>query len=191
MTRARQTETAVLGGLSVEPMTGYALRQAIRDVLGHFWSESFGQIYPALAELERRGNVRRRGASRPGSSVFTITASGRARLKELLSQPIQPVPPRNGLMLRLFFGRNLGAEACRSLVLDARADAERRLGRYAALRRELGLEEEHAGDRPYWLLTVSAGEHQARAAIAWADQALAALDRIDSSPDSPKERRRR
>jgi len=26
----------VLGALSVEPMTGYALREAIRDVLGHF-----------------------------------------------------------------------------------------------------------------------------------------------------------
>ena len=60
MARASQTETAVLGGLSVESMTGYALREAIRDVLGHFWSESFGQIYPTLAELERAGHVQRR-----------------------------------------------------------------------------------------------------------------------------------
>jgi DNA-binding PadR family transcriptional regulator len=49
MPRSSQTETAVLGALSVMPMTGYALREAIRDVLGHFWSESFGQIYPTLA----------------------------------------------------------------------------------------------------------------------------------------------
>jgi DNA-binding PadR family transcriptional regulator len=27
------------------PMTGYALRAAIREVLGHFWSESHGQSY--------------------------------------------------------------------------------------------------------------------------------------------------
>jgi DNA-binding PadR family transcriptional regulator len=172
-------------------MTGYALRQAIRDVLGHFWSESFGQIYPTLAELERRGHVRRRGSSRPGFSVFTITASGRARLKELLSQPIQSLPPRNGLMLRLFFGRNLGPEACRSLVLEARADAERRQQQYEAIRRQVELEDEHARDRPYWLLTVSAGEHTARATIAWADEALAALDQIEPPPGSTKERRRR
>ena len=28
---------------------------------------------------------------------------------------------------------------------------------------------------PFWLLTVSAGEHSARATIAWADESLAAL----------------
>jgi DNA-binding PadR family transcriptional regulator len=46
MARQAQTSTAVLGALSVEPMTGYEIRQVIADVLGHFWHESFGQIYP-------------------------------------------------------------------------------------------------------------------------------------------------
>ena len=73
MARASQTETAVLGALSVMPMTGYALREAIRDVLGHFWSESFGQIYPALGELEQRGHVQRVGSGRTGASTFAIT----------------------------------------------------------------------------------------------------------------------
>jgi Transcriptional regulator PadR-like family len=68
MAKASQTETAVLGALSVMPMTGYAIREAIRDVLGHFWSESFGQIYPTLAELERQGYVRRQGSNRTRSS---------------------------------------------------------------------------------------------------------------------------
>jgi DNA-binding PadR family transcriptional regulator len=188
--RANQTETAVLGALSVGPMTGYALREAIRDVLGHFWSESFGQIYPTLAELERQRRVKRRGSSRPGSSTFAITPSGRARLKQLLAQPIRPVPPRNGLMLRLFFGRQLGSETCRSLVLEARADAQRRLAQYDAIRHQLELEKDHAGDRPYWLLTVSAGEHTARAAIAWADEALVALDEMNASIDARKQRSR-
>ena len=171
----------MLGALSVMPMTGYALREAIRDVLGHFWSESFGQIYPTLAALEREGQVKRQRAGRPGSSTFAITASGKARLRELLAQPIQPVPPRNGLLLRLFFGRTLGPDACRALLLEARDEAERRLAEYQAVRRELAEETEHAADRPYWLLTVSAGEHGARAAIAWANEALAALDQLDST----------
>lgn len=181
MARANQTQTAVLGALSVVPMSGYAVREAIRDVLGHFWSESFGQIYPTLTQLERQGHVRRQDSGRTGSSMFAITASGRARLKQLLAQPVQPVPPRNGLMLRLFFGRQLGRESCRSLLLDAKTDAEHRLGQYRAIRRELTEEEEHAEDRPYWLLTVSAGEHTARAAIDWANESLAALDKIETS----------
>jgi len=183
--RASQTETAVLGALSVMPMTGYALREAIRDVLGHFWSERFGQIYPALAELERQGRVRRTGSGRTGASTFAITPSGQARLKELLGGPIQQVPPRNGLMLRLFFGRQLGPQACRSLVLAARAEAQMRLAQLEAIRHEPP-EEETAEDRPYWLLTVSAGEHAARAAIDWADEALAALDQLERPAGGPR-----
>lgn len=67
MGRAKQTELAVLGALSVRPMTGYAVRAVIRDVLGHFWSESFGQIYPTLADLHRDGHLERRDGDRPGS----------------------------------------------------------------------------------------------------------------------------
>jgi DNA-binding PadR family transcriptional regulator len=190
MGRTSQTETAVLGALSVEPMTGYAVREAIRDVLGHFWSESFGQIYPTLAKLERQGYVKRRGASRRGSSIFALTASGRARLKELLAQPIQPVPPRNPLLLRVFFGRHLGAEAVRSLVQQARAEAGRRLEQYEAIRRELQVEEKHGDDRPYWEFTVDAGEHTARAAIVWADETIAALDEMSASVGAGHEKRR-
>jgi DNA-binding PadR family transcriptional regulator len=175
MARNDQTQTAVLGALSVMPMTGYALRNEIRDTLGHFWSESFGQIYPALAELERQGLVERRGAERTGSSTFAITPGGTARLLDLLTEPARPSPPRNGLLLRLFFGRQLGPEACRTLVRRAREQAQQQLAQLAAVRQELRDDQEHATDSPYWLLTVSAGEHSARAAIAWADHALATL----------------
>jgi DNA-binding PadR family transcriptional regulator len=189
MARASQTETAVLGGLSVMPMTGYALREAIRETLGHFWSESFGQIYPTLAELERRGQVARLGSERTGASTFAITPAGTARLKELLALPVQPVPPRNGLMLRLFFGRQLGPQACRSLVLQAKAQAQRDLAQFQDIRRELTEEEQYAEDRPYWLLTISAGEHTTRAAIDWADETLAALDAIDRSLNGSRRRK--
>jgi DNA-binding PadR family transcriptional regulator len=191
MSRTNQTQTAVLGALSVEPMTGYAVREAIRDVLGHFWSESFGQIYPTLAELERDGLVRREGSSRPGSSTYAITRAGRSRLQELLSEPVRSSPPRNGLMLRIFFGRQLGPEACRALVLEARAEARRRLDEYTAIRRELEEQTDHQQDRQYWLLTIAAGEHNARAGIAWADEALAALDEIGASNDASDGRSKR
>ena len=180
--RVSQTELAVLGALSVEPATGYALREAIRDVLGHFWSESFGQIYPALAELERQAQVQRSGGSRSGSSIFTITASGTARLRELLSEPVQAVPPRSGLLLRLFFGRTLGQQGCRSLILAARADAEQQLAEYDAVVRELSAQDQHAQDHPFWLLTVSAGQHAASATIEWATEALSVLDALETQP---------
>jgi DNA-binding PadR family transcriptional regulator len=180
VSRPKQTETAVLGVLSVQPMSGYAVRDAIRDVLGHFWSESFGQIYPTLAQLERQGLVRRQHGTRPGSSTFAITPAGRDRLEMLLRQPVQPPPPRNGLLLRLFFGHTLGPDTCRALLQQARTDAQQQLATYQTVRAELATEHQYAKHRPYWLLTLAAGEHHARATLAWTDQALAALDDIDA-----------
>jgi DNA-binding PadR family transcriptional regulator len=181
MARSSQTDMAVLGALSIEPMTGYALREAVRDVLGHFWSESFGQIYPALADLERHGFVRRGGPAKRGSSTFAITESGTSRLRELLAQPIQAAPARNGLLLRLFFGRALGVEACRALTTDAKADAQQRLRQFDDLDAQIAGEPQYADDAPFWRLTISAGRHHAHAVIAWADECLAVLDHIDAT----------
>jgi DNA-binding PadR family transcriptional regulator len=181
MTRSSQTQTAVLGALSVAPMTAYALREAIRDVLGHFWSESFGQIYPTLAALEEDGCVERRGGARARSSVFAITAAGTARLVELLNEPVQETPPRNGLLLRLFFGRTLGPERCRALLQAARDSAEAKRVEYEALLAQLQDEEGHLPDWPYIRMTIRAGIHQARSAVAWTDECLATLDESWSS----------
>jgi DNA-binding PadR family transcriptional regulator len=172
--RSRQTRTAVLGALSIQPMTGYAVREAIRETLGHFWSESFGQIYPALAELEQESLVERRGGTRTGSSAFALTPAGHAHLRTLLTEPPQPGAPRNGTLLRLFFGRTLGPQACADLVRDARDRARSQLTALAAARTDPD-HGEHTDDSPYWLLTISAGEHAARATIVWADEALATL----------------
>jgi DNA-binding PadR family transcriptional regulator len=183
MARARQTELAVLGVLSVQPMTGYAVREAIRDVLGHFWSESFGQIYPTLANLHREGILERSDGERSGSSIYALSATGQERLMTLLRQPDKPLPPRNGFMLRLFFGHTLGPDACRALIQQAKAEAQQQLHAYQGIRAELATEDQYAEHRPYWLLTVSAGEHNARATIAWADESLATLSDTLNPPD--------
>ena len=169
MARRSQTETAVLGALSVEPMTGYAVRAAITTTLGHFWSESFGQIYPALERLVDAGLVARDDERR-----FTITDAGRSRLRELLGEPIEPVPPRNGLLLRLFFGRTLGREACLELLAETREQATQTLATLAAIRATVESEAE-SPDRPYFLVTIAAGEAGARAQLAWATESIALL----------------
>jgi DNA-binding PadR family transcriptional regulator len=175
MSRQPQTELAVLGALSVQPMSGYAVRAAITDVLGHFWSESFGQIYPALARLEDGGLIERDADGKTSGSTYRLTRSGRERLVALLREPIPAGPPRNGTLLRLFFGGLLGADECRAILSEARTRAEQQLALLDALR--AGLEAEVADDAGarYRLLTVLAGQHAARAQLAWADEADALL----------------
>lgn len=173
MARTSQTELAVLGALSVEPMTGYRLRAAITDTLGHFWHESFGQIYPTLKALEAAGLVERETTA--GSGPFHITAAGEARLRDLLAEPFSPPPARDPLLLRLFFARHVAPELTRERLVQALEATVSRSEEFARLRAEI--EEQDPADAVYWLLTLSAGEHAARARIAWAREALELLDR--------------
>ena len=163
------TEIAVLGALSVEPMSGYELRQAIQDVLGHFWSESFGQIYPALNRLREQGLVEARPGERASSSVYSITAPGRERLSELLGSPIRDRPPRNGLMLRLFFGRHLGLDQCLALLDETEANTRAQLEHLRATQAEV--ENEALPDAPYFLITIDLGIRTGEATLEWVDAA--------------------
>lgn len=181
MPRTTQTDLAVLAVLSVQPMTGYALRDAIREHLGAFWSESFGQIYPTLARLRDDGFVDTSEGERTGSSTYRLTASGRARLVDLMRQPAPTNPPRNGMLLRLFFGDVIGPEASRALVAESREKAVRQLEQMAEARRSTDADPDDLPQKPYWLMTISAGEHTARAAITWADETLAVLDALIAS----------
>ncbi len=173
MARTSQTELAVLGALSVEPMTGYRLRAEITDTLGHFWHESFGQIYPTLKALETAGLIAREGTA--GSGPFHITPAGTARLRALLAEPFTTPPARDPLLLRLFFGRHVDPDLTRERLVQALDATVRRSEEFARLRAEI--EEQDPADATYWLLTLSAGEHAAQARVAWAREALELLDR--------------
>lgn len=181
MSRRAQTDVAVLGALTIEPMTGYALRTAIVDTLGHFWSESFGQIYPTLARLAADGLV-----TKDADGRFALTPAGRTHLRARLAEPYDVAPPRNPLLLRLFFGRTLGRDACRALLRDAGARATAQLTALAAVRAEIA-QEPPSPDHLYGLLTLDYGERMARAHLAWAEASLTALaepDACSSGADS-------
>ena len=176
MARESQTDAVVLAALSIEPMTGYVLRQQVQHNLGHFWNESFGQIYPALARLSDEELIERthEDEGRTNSALYRLTPTGQARLVELLSTPPTPTTPRNGLLLRLFFGSAIGEDACRKLVSDARTQAEHQLAYLSQARRE-ATDGSNGENTRYFLITISAGEHAARATIQWADETLVAL----------------
>lgn len=175
MARQAQTAAAVLGALSIEPMTGYEIRQAITSVLGHFWHESFGQIYPCLADLVEQELVVAAPGSRPRSTTYVLTEAGRDRLRQLLEEPPAPQPPRNGVLLRVFFGDCLPAEGLARLLDEQQASVEARLATYAGIRAGIAAEQTHHQHHAYWLATVRAGELGAQATLQWLAETRAAL----------------
>src|SRR5882724_5994643 len=96
--RTRSTPFAVLGMLSLAPMSGYDIRKESETSIGYFWSESFGQIYPALRELKVQGLIRRRPGKSGGKRdrhVYEITERGREALAAWRADPPRETPYRN------------------------------------------------------------------------------------------------
>ena len=182
MARANRTKQVALGFLTVGPMSGYDLKQAIEESVSNFWSESYGQIYPTLQALVEEGLATRARTEVRGDRqrhVYAITAKGRTALRRWLLEPITPMPPRNELLLKLFFGRHLGAEAAKNHVKAFKQHLLERSQRYEAIDDMLTRE---AGDQPdlaYWRLTVEYGRLRVDAHLAWCDRALAVLKKID------------
>lgn len=55
MARENTTRYAILGMLAHSAFTGYELKQEVAKSVSHFWSESYGQVYPVLRALVRDG----------------------------------------------------------------------------------------------------------------------------------------
>jgi DNA-binding PadR family transcriptional regulator len=180
--RARENRTrwVVLGMLTVAPMTGYGLRKAIGQSVGHFWQESFGQLYPALRQLAAEGLVEARatrGGPGRGGATYHLTAAGRAALAGWLALPPALEPERNELLLKVFFAGAVPPEVT-ARNLDTVAAALRALrAEYEGIAAELEKRppRDRHPDAPYWRLTLDFGLDYTGMALAWLERARTVL----------------
>ena len=175
-----RTAVPILGLLTWRPMAGYEIRSEIESSLGNFWSESFGQLYPQLRALEEAGLIveAKVGAADPRNKrIFKITAAGRKALRAWISQAPESRPPRNELLLKLFFATEGDAEDVAAHLRSHRQAASERLAKYRRIRREL-LAEDDNGDprRDYWLMTLDLGISQIESLVKWCDSCLSKID---------------
>jgi PadR family transcriptional regulator AphA len=177
------TPKALLGLLSIHPMSGYDMRQLIPGSIGHFWSESYGQIYPALKGLTATGLVAKkteRQKGRPDRNVYSLTVAGKKELREWLGMaPVEEVP-RMELLLKIFFGGHAAKGVTRDHVTEFLATNERALKLYAATEKHLKKKEATDPQLPYWLMTLSFGRHRSKALVAWAKETLEELQRLEA-----------
>ena len=178
MAAARTTPYALLGMLSLGGLSGYELRREFSENVGSFWSESYGQIYPALGVLAKEGLIAgRTEPSKTGreKTAYTLTAAGRAALQKWLAVPAAKEYVRYEILLKLFFGALAPPEQNIRTVREFRGRYERALamldGFEANLRGVLGESDDHL----FYLLTVRFGQRVYSAYLAWAAEALALL----------------
>ncbi len=107
---------ALLGLLAVEPASGYDLKRAINRSTYFIWNATGPQIYNTLHKLREEGCITSRSLAqdgKPNKQIHTITARGRTRLEEFMSEPIQASVTRDEVLLRIFFGNFAGKKVIR------------------------------------------------------------------------------
>jgi DNA-binding PadR family transcriptional regulator len=188
--RSSSSNEVLLGMLTVTPMSGYDLGQNIRGSVGHFWSESYGQIYPNLKKLEAEGFVtseKERQMDKPDRRIYAITKKGRERLAKWLTVPPQPEIPRNELLLKLFFGSQVSPEIAIQHVERMVESESVYLRKFKRIEREEIDKSRHSPDAPYWKMAARFGQLELKAHLRWGEETLAELRKIAKRRRKPEE----
>jgi DNA-binding PadR family transcriptional regulator len=186
--RENRTRWVVLGMLTAAPTTGYGLRKAIAGSVGHFWQESFGQLYPALRRLAAEGLVEARatrGGPGRGGSTYHVTPRGRVALAAWLARPPVLEKQRNELLLKVFFAGAVPPEVTARNLDGVAAKLRAELATLEAIGREIDAAAVGGArhpDAPCWRLTLDFGLSSLRMALAWIDEAKGVLARHGAPP---------
>src|SRR5580700_540907 len=179
--RSSSSMEVLLGLLAIEPMSGYDLGLNIRASVGHFWNESYGQIYPNLKKLASGGFVScktERQKGKPDRRIYSITEKGRERLTAWLAVRPQPEIPRNELLLKLFFGAQVPTQILIGYVERMAEERRALLELLERAEREEIDKNQHYPGAPYWRMAAHFGQMEMRAHLRWAQETLAELKKL-------------
>ena len=112
MAKERKIDMVILGLLSHEDLTGYDIKKRIDGAISFFWKGSFGNIYPALKDMETQGLISKNDTSVGGRERITykITEAGEKALKNWLKEEQVENELKYETLLKLFFGASERAE---------------------------------------------------------------------------------
>ena len=102
----RQTDYVILGLLAEQPLSGYQIKKLVDIRFKFFWSESFGQIFPALKSLSAAGLVAECETEHTdgrAAKTYQITPAGKDALIAWLSQPVEKESLRLEILLKTYF----------------------------------------------------------------------------------------
>ena len=184
MAKKSKTKYALLGMLSMSPMSGYDIKKLTDFSISHFWSENFGHFYPVLKKMEADGLVTKKveeKSGKPSRNIYSITHAGSEELVNWLQLPVEPPPIRNELLLKIFFADQLPKEKIVEMVAQEREKCLSKLNEYKKIEAALKTDDQYMNDKriPFWLMTLSYGAHTARAGISWCDEAQKILQYLD------------
>jgi DNA-binding PadR family transcriptional regulator len=99
----------MLGLLLDRPMNGYMIKQTMEISTANFIRPSYGNIYPTLKTLEKKGFIRStiHGSSNKKTTFYQVTEEGHKLFKTWLLSPVEDPQFGHNHLLHLFFYRHL------------------------------------------------------------------------------------
>lgn len=175
----KKIDCVLLGLLSHEDLTGYEIKKRMDTSLKYFWGASYGSIYPALSDLVERGLALRQDAAvnKRNKIRYSITAAGRAYLREWLKMPVERDELRYETLLKVFFGNEGGASCAAAHISAFQEKTERELSDLTRAADTLRNAPEEDDTHRYYLLTVEFGIRAYHAFLEWCEEAKTVLDR--------------
>jgi PadR family transcriptional regulator, regulatory protein AphA len=174
---------ALLGMISYRPGTGYDLKAAFKESIYYFWNATLPQIYRTLNQLEADGwlvSSMEHQDGKPSRKVYEITMEGRAEFLRWLTEPPEMTRPKQPLLMKIFFGNQVPADALKGHVTKWRDYHARMLARYegevaSVIERYEAKLGSNEGAR-YWAFTLDYGKRQAQMTVDWCNQVLKELE---------------
>lgn len=112
-------EHAILGLLSLKPLSGYDIKKMFEGSTALYWSGNNNQIYKTLLKLHEQGLVRRETEfqeSGPARKIYTITDDGLDELRQWVSADPEIPQAKNPFLIQLAWADLLDADALDHLL---------------------------------------------------------------------------
>ncbi len=180
MIRINKTKYLVLGALSIRPMSGYDIKAWVINTANAFWSESPGQIYPALAALLKEALIEIKSEESVGNrprKIYSIISEGEKVLQDWLVLPTEKSVERNELILKLFFGKNMSIKDNIEHIQRNKEEMKQARQYFGDKYNHIQLEHQSDPDALYWEITLKNAFHHIDAEIAWCDEVLEMLNK--------------
>lgn len=110
---------AILGLLSIQPLTGYDLKKIMQESSFMYWSGNNNQIYKALLELHHQGYVTneiKHQSHSPSKKIYTITNDGLLELRRWLLMPPQMPEYKKPFLIQLAWSEILSSNEILALL---------------------------------------------------------------------------
>ncbi|MGL1903058.1 MAG: PadR family transcriptional regulator [Fibrobacterales bacterium] len=176
MAKESRTKYVILGLLANGAETGYDIKCTIEKSISFFWSESYGQIYPALKKLQEIHWVKEaqgESISKRDKKTYTITPEGLAALDNWIVSKTEMPSHREEVLLKLFLCSRSGSDAAEKILREHQDQFVEKREELLSIEKML-MEMDHPS-KELWLATLRFGLTSCEQRVKWSQDTIIQL----------------